>query len=229
MSGGKGGGSQTSTTQMPAWMRPYAKRNLERAETAQKIGYQPYFGPDIAAFNPTQEAAFNANIGAAEAFGLVPRGSVTAMQGMAPEPQTFEGGLRAYSSAPLYEQALAEYKSRMPGQVSQYNKLFVDPYNQPDQADAGYASPETKTTGYGPGGLSLNPIGYMAPVAGSGLTFDPRGGGIAQGSFMPYGWERVGDSKKILVKTMEDGLVSDYDPDTGEWIHYYNYQNPRKY
>jgi len=226
MSGGKGGGSRTSTTEMPAWMRPYSQRNLERAETAQKIGYQPYFGPDIAAFNPTQEAAFNANIGAAEAFGLVPRGSVTAMQGMAPEPQTFEGGLKAYSSAPLYEQALAEYKSRMPGQVAQYNKLFVDPYNEPDQADPGYASPETKTTGYGPGGLSLNPIGAIAPVAGSGVSFIP-GRGQAPGSFIPYGWELLGNN--LLVKSREDGLVSDYDPNTGEWIHYYNYQNPRKY
>jgi len=229
MSGGKGGGSRTSTTEMPVWMRPYAKRNLERAETAQKIGYQPYFGPDIAAFNPTQEAAFNANIGAAEAFGLVPRGSITAMQDMAPQPQTFEGGLRAYSSAPLYEQALAEYQSRMPGQSAQYNKLFVDPYNQPDQANSGYASPNNPTPGYGPDGMSLNPIGYIAPVAGSGFAWDQRNQRIMNGSWIPYGWDLIGEGKKMLIKTMESGLTSDYDPDTGEWIHYYNNQNPRKY
>jgi len=210
MGGGGKGGSRTQTTEMPAFMRPYVERNLQRAETAQKIGYQPYFGPDIAAFNPTQEAAFNANIGAAEAFGLVPRGSVTAMQGMAPEPQTFEGGLRAYSSAPLYEQALAEYKSRMPGQVAQYNKLFVDPYNQPDQADAGYANPVSENTS------QYTPVGTIASLKApnSWAICDPRGGGLAYNSPIPQGWQLIGDD--LVYKTEEHGMAADFND--GQWF-----------
>jgi hypothetical protein len=129
MGGGGKGGKQTtsSTVTIPEWVKQPALRNLARAETAQKIGYMPYYGPDIAAFNPTQQAAFNANIGAAEAFGLVPQGSLTAMQGMTPAPTTYEGGLQAYSSGDLFDQAVAELAARRPGQVEQYNKLFVNP------------------------------------------------------------------------------------------------------
>ena len=129
MSGGGGkGGKETTTSSIPAWVQAPAERNIDRAELAQKIGYMPYYGPDIAAFNPTQQAAFNSNIGAAEAFGMVPQGSLTAMQGMAPEATTYAGGLQAYSSGNLFDQALAELESRRPGQFAQYNKMFVNPF-----------------------------------------------------------------------------------------------------
>lgn len=131
MGGGGKGGKQTtsSTVTIPEWVKQPALRNLARAETAQKIGYMPYYGPDIAAFNPTQQAAFNANIGAAEAFGLVPQGSLTAMQGMTPAPTTYAGGVQAYSAGDMFDQAVAELAARRPGQVEQYNKLFVDPFS----------------------------------------------------------------------------------------------------
>ena len=133
MSGGGKGGKQTTSSSVPAWVQAPAERNIARAEQAQKIGYMPFYGPDVAAFNPTQQAAFNSNINAAEAFGMVPQGSLTAMQGMAPTPNTYAGGLQAYSSGALFDQALAELQARRPGQVAQYNKMFVDPYsgNQP--------------------------------------------------------------------------------------------------
>jgi hypothetical protein len=42
-----------------------------------------------------------------------------------PTPTTFAGGTQGYSASPLYEQALAELKTKQPTDVSQYNKLFV--------------------------------------------------------------------------------------------------------
>ena len=124
MGGGGGkGGSQTQKVEIPKWIEEPATRNLARAEAAQKIGYQPYYGPDVAAFNPTQLAAMQSNIGAAEAFGLLQPG-MTAAQGM-PAPQTFAGGQMGYSSAPLYEQAVAEMEARNPAQAAAYNRLFV--------------------------------------------------------------------------------------------------------
>jgi hypothetical protein len=120
--GGKGGG-QTQKVEIPKWIEEPATRNLARAEAAQQIGYQPYYGPDVAAFNPTQLAAMQSNIGAAEAFGLLQPG-MTAAQGM-PAPQTFAGGQMGYSSAPLYEQAVAEMEARNPAQAAAYNRLFV--------------------------------------------------------------------------------------------------------
>ena len=129
MSGGGKGGSRQTSTSIPAWVQAPAERNIARAETAQKVGYMPFYGPDVAAFNPTQQAAFNSNISAAEAFGMIPQGSLTAMQGMAPTPNTYAGGLQAYSSGSLFDQALAELEARRPGQVAQYNKLFVNPFS----------------------------------------------------------------------------------------------------
>lgn len=204
--GGKGGStSQTTTTQMPAFMRPYVERNLQRAETAQKIGYQPYYGPDIAAFNPTQMAAFGSNIGAAEAFGLIPRGSVSPMQGMAPEPQTFAGGVQGYSSAPLFEQALAEFEAKRPGQAAQYNKLFVDPYD-PNK------TPPT------PAGPPAPVIGEIAPSPAS-WTHNRTGTHLA-GGFVPYGWTQI-PGTEFVIRNFDDsqgsGTTDKYDSTTGSW------------
>ena len=120
MSGGKGG-STKSAQEIPDWMKDPAIRNIARAEQAQQIGYQPYYGLDVAALNPTQMAAGQANIDAAQAFGMAPQG-LTAYQGMA-QPETV-GGVRGYSSAPMYEQAVAAGGMADPTQQQIYNTLF---------------------------------------------------------------------------------------------------------
>lgn len=120
MSGGKGG-SQTTEATIPEWAKQPTIRNLARAEQVQKIGYMPYYGPDIAAFNPQQEQAMQANQDAAAAFGLASPG-VDAMAGM-PEAQDF-GGMSGYSSSPIYEAAVEELKNKQPEFVNQYDQLF---------------------------------------------------------------------------------------------------------
>lgn len=123
MSGGKGGG-QTTTASIPKWAEAPTIRNLERSELAQQVGYQPYVGPDIAAFNPTQMAAMQNELDAARAFGL--SAAATPLEGL-PEPQVFEGGIRGYSAFPLYEQALRELEARDPEAQAIYNSLFGNP------------------------------------------------------------------------------------------------------
>lgn len=122
--GGGKGGSQTTQVQIPQYLQDASRRNIARAEQVQRLGFMPYTGPQVAAFNPTQQAAMQSNIGAAEAFGLVQPGSIQPLQGM-PTPQTYAGGVQGYSSIPLYDQALAELQQRNPSQVNAYNKLFV--------------------------------------------------------------------------------------------------------
>ena len=121
-SGGGKGGKKTEETTIPEWLRGPAARNLARAEAVQQIEYMPYYGPDVAAFTPTQNAAFDANIGAAEAFGLLAPNTLTATSGM-PTPTDWDG-FSGYSSQPMYESALAELKAKQPGAVAQYNALF---------------------------------------------------------------------------------------------------------
>jgi len=116
MSGGGGkGGSETTETTIPDWIKQPAIRNLQRAEDVQRIEYMPYYGGDVAAFTPTQNAAFEANIGAGEAFGLLAPNTLTATSGM-PTPTDFDG-FTGYSSQPMYESALAELKAKQPHSV----------------------------------------------------------------------------------------------------------------
>lgn len=136
MSGGGGkGGSKTTETTIPDWIKDPAIRNLQRAEDVQRIEYMPYYGADVAAFTPTQNAAFDANIGAAEAFGLLAPNTLTATSGM-PTPTDFDG-FTGYSSQPMYESALAELKAKQPDAVAQYDALF------------GANVPTTQSTGQG--------------------------------------------------------------------------------
>ena len=125
MSGGGKGGSQTQTTEMtiPSYLEEPIKRNIARAEEIASFGYAPYSGPVVAAMTPMQEAAMRNVSSAAEAYGL----ESAAGQEIAPQPQTFAGGVRGYSAMPLYEQALAELEARAPGQYAAMTNYFIDP------------------------------------------------------------------------------------------------------
>ena len=124
MSGGGGkGGSETTKTEVPDWIKQPAIRNLQRAEDVQRIEYMPYRGPEVAAFNATQNAAMDNNIATAKAFGLLdPNSTLTATTGM-PTPTDFNG-FSGYSSMPIYDQALADTKAAQPEAVALYDSLF---------------------------------------------------------------------------------------------------------
>lgn len=125
MAGGGKGGSQTTEVKIPQWLESAAKQNIARADEIATLGYVPRYGPEVAAFTPMQEAAF-ANTGqAALSFGL-PGGGMTGMEGM-PAASEFDGGVRGYSSAPLYGQILSELQRIAPGQYDFIRGMFIDP------------------------------------------------------------------------------------------------------
>jgi hypothetical protein len=120
MAGGGGkGGSQSTSVEIPAWLEQAAQSGLARGTQAAGIGYVPYRGPDVAALTPLQEAAMANTSAASSAFGL----GASPMTGAGmPAAQTFAGGVRGYSSAPLYDQAVSELQMRDP---AQYAKLMA--------------------------------------------------------------------------------------------------------
>ena len=154
MSGGKGG-STTSTVTIPEYIEAAAQRNLNKAERISQIGYTPYYGPDVAAFTPMQQAGFQNIANTAGAFGMAGApidtysstgqqmgdiGRSTAgsafpigmsqqdiMGGMGPAT-TYAGGVQGYSSAPIYEQSLATLGQQRPGQKAYIDSFFIDPY-----------------------------------------------------------------------------------------------------
>ena len=132
MSGGKGG-SQTTKVEIPKWMEDAAKKNLARGEAVSRIGYVPKFGPDVAAFNEADRAA-RSNVNAmAQAFGMAGAGDFSM-------PEEIDvGGVRGYSSAPLYEQALEELKTRQPGIYQAIMSQFIDPLGSGDIGTGNFA------------------------------------------------------------------------------------------
>jgi hypothetical protein len=123
MSGGKGG-SQTTQVEVPQYIEDAAKANLAQGREVSRIGYTPYYGPSVAAFSPMQTAAMQNAADFASAFGMAPQMDVTA--GM-PQAQEYADGITGYSSAPLYEQAVAELAARRPAQAALIESQFIDP------------------------------------------------------------------------------------------------------
>lgn len=122
MSGGKGGSqTTTSTVQIPAYIEEASKQNLARANQISQLGYTPYYGPDVAAFAPTQEAAFQGTSQAASAFGM------PSAQYSMPQATEYAGGVRGYSSAPMYQQSIETMQREAPAQYDFIRSMFLDP------------------------------------------------------------------------------------------------------
>lgn len=191
MAGGGKGGSQSTSVQIPAWLEQAAQANLGRADQAAQIGYTPYYGPDVAAFTPMQQAAMQGTNQAASAFGMA--APIDAMAGM-PQAQTFAGGVQGYSSAPMYEEALAALQQNAPGQYNAIRNMFLDPqgtgaYTPSTPAPAAPAAPAAFNL-FARGTDNGNQESYGQPTAtqGGGFTslgdmFDGGGPGSAGNQF----------------------------------------------
>jgi len=125
MSGGKGGGS-TSSTQIPDWIKEPTQRSVQRAEEVSNIGYMPYYGMDVAGFNPTQQMAMGQNIQTAQAFGMAPQGQVNPLAGLPQAQYDPTTGFSGYSASPMYEMALSEIEQRQPTFMQRYQDLYTD-------------------------------------------------------------------------------------------------------
>ena len=121
MSGGKGG-TTTQAQSIPQYVQDASKENLAQAKIAGQIGYMPYYGPEVAGLSPQQEMAMQNTFNAQQAFGMVPQGAQFST-GM-PTATDYGGGVRGYSSGSLFDQALAELKSRQPDIAAQYDKFY---------------------------------------------------------------------------------------------------------
>lgn len=127
MSGGKGG-STSSSVEIPEYIEKAAQRNLNKAERISQLGYVPYYGPDVAAFTPMQQASFQNTADVAGAFGMsAPTSQQDIMGGMG-APTQYAGGVSGYSSAPIYQQSLDELGRQRPAQKSYMDSFFIDPY-----------------------------------------------------------------------------------------------------
>ena len=162
------GGSTTSSVTIPEYIEAAAQRNLNKAERISQIGYTPYYGPDVAAFTPMQQAAFQGTAQTASAFGL-PGGDMSQqdIMGGMPAPTTYAGGVQGYSAAPIYEQSLQTLGERRPGQKAYIDSFFIDPYA--GGAAAGNFAP-IDYTNYQTGAAAARASAGAGTGAGSGVA-----------------------------------------------------------
>lgn len=140
-------GSTESKVKIPKWLEEAAKANLGQAQDIASIGYTPYYGADVAAFNPMQSAGFQNTADASRAFGL--SAPTDAMAGM-PQAQNF-GGVMGYSSQPLFADAVSRFGADRPGQKSLIDSFFIDPktgaQGSGSIANSGTNTPSVRNTG----------------------------------------------------------------------------------
>ena len=207
------GGSTTSSTEIPAWLENAAIENINKGRDVSEIGYTPYYGPEVAAFNPMQQQSMQSTGSAASAFGLAPQG-FDATAGI-PQAQTFAGGIQGYSSAPLYEEALSQLQQNRQGQYNAINNMFIDPYSG---ADAGNyaASPEQVAqmfdrTPTNQPDYSINidnsAVGGAGGTASGGAGGSGGFGGSASSSDLTGGDTFIGDDGGTYTVGYGDGMV----------------------
>ena len=90
-------GSQKTETEIPKYAEDASKKALGMANARNELGYIPYHGPDVAAFNPMQMKAMEGSNTMAQSMGL-PTAGLTLMS-----PQDFGNGVWGHSSQPLYQ------------------------------------------------------------------------------------------------------------------------------
>ena len=131
------GGKRTKEATLPKFFEQDLQQGLDFAQDVAATGFTPYYGPDIAAFSPMQEASFDTTNMMASAFNM----PTAEPSNYLPEPTTFADGTVGYSSAPLFEQSLATLATNRPGQSDYINSFFIDPVTGEPGANMPSAQP----------------------------------------------------------------------------------------
>ena len=173
------GGSTTQSTDIPKWLEDAAKENINKGRDVAGIGYTPYYGPEVAAFNPMQQQSMQSTGSAASAFGLAPQG-FDATAGI-PQAQTFAGGVQGYSSAPMFEQALSSLQQNRPGQFDAISNMFIDPFT-----GSAASNGSSSSNAYANSPEQMNQMFSNSPT-----NFSQGGGNTSQGN-QGFGYDHSG-------------------------------------
>lgn len=117
------GGTSEQKTTLPKFAETAIQQVIGTGGDVAGMGYVPYYGPDVAAFSPMQEAAFQGTDVMAGAFGMPTTGGQQYM----PQAETFAGGVQGYSSAPIFQGAVDALAENRPGQAEYLNSFSIDP------------------------------------------------------------------------------------------------------
>jgi len=131
------GGSQEQKITLPKFYETALQQQIGMAGDVSQTGYVPYYGPEVAAFSPMQQASFQGTDMMAGAFGMPTTGGQQYM----PQAETFAGGVQGYSSAPLYDQAVASHAAANPAQAAHLGSFTMNPVTGEVGANAATQQP----------------------------------------------------------------------------------------
>jgi hypothetical protein len=109
-----GGSSSTETVQRPQYAEDAMRSATQRANMIYEAGRMPFTGIDVVAINPAEQAAIDQAAMAASAFGM-PSAAANPFEGM---EMLESGGLRGYSSYPIYIADMQRLKEQRPEQYA---------------------------------------------------------------------------------------------------------------
>ena len=113
------GGRESKDQTLPAFFETALQQGVGMGTDLAQAPYAAYRGPDVAAFSPLQNAAFQSTDQMSSAFGMPTTGGANYL----PDPVQ-AGGAMGYSAAPIYDQAVAN----LPAPVSEFYSSFgIDP------------------------------------------------------------------------------------------------------
>lgn len=184
------GGSETTEEKIPEWLSKASQDVVSRANAVSDIGYTPYMGPEVAAFNKAQEAAFNNNGAMAADLGLsAPSGPSM------PDAQDFGNGIWGYGSYAPYMDTMEKFREERPGQANMIDSFFIDP----ETGGAGDLTMrrimEARNMAESGGGGGGSIPAYLVDAFGSeGLSGHGGGGGSSSGGGGLFGgYSGLGD------------------------------------
>jgi len=169
-----GGSGEKQSTQIPEWLDTALQANVRRAQDLQQMDYMPYAGATVAAMTPSQQSAMSNTASMAQQYGMAAPSSPNL--GM-PTAQDFGNGLMAYSSMPIYDQAMWEARHRMPALMDYRNSMFIDPVTGAygSRTQGGQALDALKQLGVNTSGLNANTASIYSD-GDSGSSFVPQSG-----------------------------------------------------
>ncbi len=113
------GGRESKDTTMPKFFETAIQQGVGMGTDLADAPFAVYRGPDVAAFSPLQNAAFQSTDQMSSAFGMPTTGGANYL----PDPVQ-AGGAIGYSAAPVYDQAVANLEAPV---RDFYSSFGIDP------------------------------------------------------------------------------------------------------
>lgn len=208
------GGSTSSEVKLPDWVDAQSQANVAKANQIASMGYQPWYGPSVAAMTPLQEASFQNTGSLASAYGMgTPTGADLTRGGM-DAPTQYAGGVRGYSSEPIYSAAKDQWAAANPAQAELYNSFFIDPVTGKVGANAmpqGLDMGTPTQTASSSGGSSFDALPLpsgSAPASGGVSGFNPSLKDVLNFAINPVGTVVNGLISRERTSANPSGAVS---------------------